>query len=224
MAVAVKICGLVRPQDVDAAVAAGATYAGFVFYPRSPRAVAPAAAAALAARVPPGVAKVALTVDADDAALSAILDAFPADILQLHGAETPARVAEVRARFGLPVMKAVGVATASDLPALDAAMRSSDLLLVDAKPHPGADLPGGNGVPFDWRLVAGRRWPVPWLLAGGLTPANVAAAIRLTGAPGVDVSSGVERAPGVKDADLIAAFAAAAGALPRLLYDADAPG
>jgi phosphoribosylanthranilate isomerase len=131
-------------------------------------------------------------------------------MLQLHGHEPPDRVASLRSRHGLPVMKAVGVATADDLPALDAYAAVADQLLVDAKPAPGAALPGGNGVAFDWRLIAGRRWPVPWMLAGGLTPANVAEAVRLTGARQVDVSSGVEAAPGVKDADLIRAFVAAA--------------
>ena len=212
---AVKICGLRRPGDVAAAVAAGAAYVGFVFFPRSPRAVTPDAAAVLSATVPPGVAKVALTVDAGDDALAAILAAMPADILQLHGHEPPDRVAAVRARFGLPVMKAVGIAGPADLPALDAHARVADLLLVDAKPAPDATLPGGNGLAFDWRLIAGRRWPVPWLLAGGLTPATVAEAVRLTGAPGVDVSSGVESAPGEKDAARIAAFVAAARAATR---------
>ena len=207
----VKICGLREAADVEAAVRAGASYVGFVFFPKSPRNLLPADAARLAATVPPGVAKVALTVDADDAALDALLAQVPVDMLQLHGHESPDRVADVRARFGLPVMKAVGVADEADLPALEAHGRVADQLLVDAKPPKGAVLPGGNGLAFDWRLIAGRRWPVPWMLAGGLTPENVAEAIRLTGARQVDVSSGVERAPGVKDADRIAAFIDAAG-------------
>jgi phosphoribosylanthranilate isomerase len=206
----VKICGLRESADVEAAVKAGAAYVGFVFFPRSPRNLLPAEASRLAAAVPPGIAKVALTVDADDAALDALLGQVPVDILQLHGHESPERVADVRARFGLPVMKAVGVAGEEDLPALEEHGRVADQLLVDAKPPKGARLPGGNGLAFDWRLIAGRRWPVPWMLAGGLTPENVAEAIRLTGARQVDVSSGVERAPGVKDADRIAAFIAAA--------------
>ncbi len=210
-AVRVKICGLTSPAAVDAAAAAGAAYAGFVFYARSPRNLSPGTAAELAARVPAGVARVGLTVDMDDAGLDALLAAVPLDILQLHGREPPGRVAAVRDRFGLPVIKAVGIATEADLPALDEAARAADMLLVDARPPPGAALPGGNGIAFDWRLVAGRRWPVPWLLAGGLTPANVAEAVRLTGARQVDVSSGVESAPGVKDAGLIGAFVAAAG-------------
>jgi phosphoribosylanthranilate isomerase len=196
---------------VEAAVRGGAAYVGFVFFPKSPRNLTLSEAARLAAAVPPGVAKVALTVDADDAALDALLAEVPVDMLQLHGHETPQRVAEVRARYGLPVMKAVGVAGEEDLPALEAYGRVADQLLVDAKPPKGADLPGGNGLAFDWRLIAGRRWPVPWMLAGGLTPDNVAEAVRLTGARQVDVSSGVESHPGVKDPARIAAFLAAAG-------------
>ncbi|MBF9033885.1 phosphoribosylanthranilate isomerase [Rhodobacterales bacterium HKCCE2091] len=209
MTVAIKFCGLRRPADVAAAADAGARYVGFVFFPKSPRAVSAAEARALALEVPAGIAKVGLVVDMDDAALDTLLAEVPLDMLQLHGAETPARVAEVKARFGLPVMKAVGIATAEDTARLDAFAQVADQLLVDAKPPPGTDRPGGNAVAFDWRLVAGRRWPVPWMLAGGLTPGNVAEAVRLTGARQVDVSSGVESAPGVKDPAKMAAFAAA---------------
>jgi phosphoribosylanthranilate isomerase len=205
----VKICGLRDAAMLDAAVQAGAAYVGLVFFEKSPRNVTLAQAAALAAMVPAGVAKVALVVDADDAQLDALLAQVPVDILQLHGAETPARVTAVKARYGLPVMKAVGVAGPDDLASLETYAQVADQLLVDAKPPKGADLPGGNGLSFDWRLIAGRRWPVPWMLAGGLTPANVAQAVALTGAGQVDVSSGVESAPGVKDAALIAAFCAA---------------
>ncbi len=212
MSVRVKICGLREPAHVDAAVAAGAAYVGFVFFPGSPRHLTTGAAAALATRVPAGIAKVALTVDMDDAGLDAILAEVPVDMLQLHGREMPERVAAVRDRYRLPVMKAVGVAGEADLPALAAHGAVADQLLVDAKPPPGADRPGGNAAAFDWRLIAGRRWPVPWMLAGGLTAGNVAEAIRLTGARQVDVSSGVEAAPGVKDAALIGAFIAAARA------------
>ncbi|MEP1585428.1 MAG: phosphoribosylanthranilate isomerase [Tateyamaria sp.] len=208
--VSVKICGLSRPEDVSAAAEAGAAYVGLVFFEKSPRHVSLNVARALALEVPVGIAKVALVVNADDAALDALTATVPIDVLQLHGAETPQRVADVKARYGLPVMKAVGVADASDLPTLDSYAGVADQLLVDAKPPKGADLPGGNGLAFDWRLIAGRRWPVPWMLAGGLTPDNVAEAIRLTGAAQVDVSSGVESAPGVKDAELIRAFVAAA--------------
>jgi phosphoribosylanthranilate isomerase len=206
----VKICGLRQAADVETAVRAGAAYVGFVFLPKSPRNVTGAEAARLAAAVPAGVAKVALTVDADDATLDAILAGVPIDMLQLHGHESPDRVSEVRARYGLPVMKAVGVAGEADLAALDAHGRVADQLLVDAKPVPGAALPGGNGLAFDWRLIAGRRWPVPWMLAGGLTAENVAEAIRLTGARQVDVSSGVESVPGFKDPVKIEEFLDAA--------------
>ena len=207
----VKICGLRRLADVKAVAAAGAAYAGFVFFAKSPRHLTIAEARPLLLAVPVGLAKVALTVDADDATLDAILAALPIDMLQLHGAETPDRVAQVRARYGLPVMKAVGVADAGDLAAVFEYSLVADQVLIDAKPASGAALPGGNGLAFDWRLLAGRRWLRPWMLAGGLTPDNVAEAIRLTGARQVDVSSGVESAPGVKDAGRIAAFLAAAG-------------
>ncbi len=206
----VKICGLTAAEHVRAAVRAGAAYVGFVFFAKSPRNVGLDTASALAGEVPPGVARVALTVDGDDAFLDRLVARVPLDMLQLHGAETPERVSEIRARFRLPVMKAVGVADGADLARLDDYGRVADQLLVDAKPPTGAALPGGNGLAFDWRLIAGRRWPVPWMLAGGLTPDNVADAIRLTGARQVDVSSGVETAPGVKDAALIRAFIAAA--------------
>jgi len=212
----VKICGLTRPEDVTAVADAGAAYAGFVFFPRSPRHVEVDRARALAVTAPPGLAKVALVVDADDALLDAITAQVPLDMLQLHGTESPERVAALRARYGLPVMKAVGVADESDLPALLDYGRVADQLLVDAKPPQDAALPGGNGLSFDWRLIAGRRWPVPWMLAGGLTPDNVAEAIALTGARQVDVSSGVEAAPGIKDAGRIASFVAAATVRPTV--------
>jgi phosphoribosylanthranilate isomerase len=207
----VKICGLRTPATVAAAVDAGAAYLGFVFFPKSPRHVTPAEAAALALPVPPGVAKVGLVVDADDGLLDAITAQVPLDMIQLHGSESPARVQAVRARFGLPVMKAVGIAGPGDLEDLAAQARVADQILVDAKVPKDAALPGGNGLSFDWRLLAGRRWPVPWMLAGGLTAANVGEAAGLTGARQVDVSSGVESAPGVKDPALIRAFLAAAG-------------
>ena len=206
----VKICGLRTAADMAAVVAAGAAYAGFVFFPKSPRHLTTDQARLLAFAAPPGLAKVALTVNADDAQLDAICDAVPLDMLQLHGTESPERVAQVRARYGLPVMKAVGVADEADLAALTEYSLAADQILIDAKPPKGADLPGGNGLAFDWRLLVGRKWLRPWMLAGGLTPENVADAIRLTGARQVDVSSGVETAPGVKDAGLMAAFVKAA--------------
>lgn len=208
----VKICGLSDQAGIDGAVAAGANYVGFVFFPKSPRNVAIEQAAALVPLVPVGVAKVGLFVNPDDAQLDATLDAAPLDIIQLHGSESPERVTQVRARYGLPVMKAVGVADASDLPALDTYAQVADQLLVDAKPPKGADLPGGNGDTFDWTLIAKRRWPVPWMLAGGLTQDNVAQAIATTGAQQIDLSSGVETAPGVKSAKLMQDFIAAARA------------
>ena len=212
MSVAVKICGLSQPESVDAALKAGARYLGFVFFEKSPRNVTPAKAAALAADVPLGIARVGLFVNPDDAALQSTLAHVPLDIIQLHGHESPARVAEVKALTGLPVMKAVGISEASDLDALWDYGLVADMLLVDAKPPKGAVLPGGNGLAFDWRLLVGRQMVRPWLLAGGLTPENVAQAIRLTRAPGVDVSSGVESAPGVKDAEKIRQFVSRATA------------
>jgi len=209
MTTRVKICGLTRASDVATAVNAGAAYLGFNFFPKSPRYVSLSDAAALALSVPEGVAKVALSVDADDAFLDALTAAVPLDMLQLHGGESPARVLDVKARYGLPVMKVVGVATEGDLPQLEAHAHVADQLLVDTKPPPGADRPGGNALTFDWALIAGRRWPVPWMLAGGLTPDNVALAIAMTGARQVDVASGVESAPGIKDAGLIQSFIAA---------------
>jgi phosphoribosylanthranilate isomerase len=206
----VKICGLKSLADVAAAAAAGAAYAGFVFFPKSPRHLTIPEARQLALAAPVGLAKVALTVDADDALLDAITEAMPLDMLQLHGHESPDRVAEIRTRYGLPVMKAVGVADEGDLAAVFDYSLVADQILVDAKPPKNADLPGGNGLSFDWRLVAQRRWLRPWMLAGGLTPDNVAEAIRLTNARQVDVSSGVEASPGIKDAAKMAAFVRAA--------------
>jgi phosphoribosylanthranilate isomerase len=206
----VKICGLRSRGDVAAAAAAGAAYAGFVFFDRSTRNLSLADARWIAGELPDGIDKVALTVDAEDAALEAIIEALPVDVLQLHGSETPDRVAAVRDRFGLPVLKAVGLACEDDLALLDSYSAVADQILVDARPMPDAEVPGGNGLAFDWRLLQGRSWTRPWMLAGGLTAENVADAVRLTGAEQVDVSSGVERAPGLKDHDRIAAFVRAA--------------
>lgn len=206
----VKICGINDAAGFDATVAAGADFLGLVFFPPSPRAVTPAEAAALSARAAGGPVRVGLFVDPEDALIAAVLAALPLGLIQLHGAEDPARCAAVRARFGVPVMKALGIATPADLDQLAAFAPAVDRFLLDAKPPPGAALPGGNAAPFDWGLTAGRAIPRPWLLAGGLTPGNVAAALRASGAPGADVSSGVERARGVKDPARIAAFVAAA--------------
>ena len=210
MMVTVKICGINDAAGFDAAVAAGADMIGFVFFPPSPRAVTPDQAAGLSARAEGGPVRVGLFVDATDDLIGEVLAAAPLGLLQLHGHETPARCAAIRDRFGLPVMKALGVAVARDLDALAEYAPVVDRFLLDAKPAPGAALPGGNAVAFDWSLTAGRTIPHPWLLAGGLDPANVAAAIRASGAPGVDVSSDVERARGLKDPGLIAGFVAAA--------------
>ena len=210
MNIKVKICGLTKARDVAALADSGAAYCGFNFFPKSPRFVSISTARTLGLLVPVGLAKVALVVNADDAHLDEIVETVPLDMLQLHGNESPARVADIRARYGLPVMKAVGVADESDLPALDDYARVADQILVDAKPPKNAVLPGGNGLTFDWRLIANRRWTVPWMLAGGLNAANVAEAIRLTGARQVDVASGVESAPGQKDEHLIKAFVKAA--------------
>lgn len=206
----VKICGLRSLADVATVAATKAAYAGFVFFPKSPRHLTIPEARELTLAAPLGLAKVALVVDADDALLDAITEAMPLDMLQLHGHESPARVAEIRARYGLPVMKAIGVADEGDLADLMEYSLVADQILVDAKPPKNAALPGGNGLSFDWRLVAQRRWLKPWMLAGGLSPENVAEAIRLTNARQVDVSSGVEAARGVKDPAKIKAFVAAA--------------
>jgi len=207
---AVKICGLNTASSVTAAAQAGARYIGFNFFEKSPRYVNIPQARELALSVPANICKVALFVDATNEELDAITAGVPIDMLQLHGHETPERVIEVKKRYGLPVMKVIGVADASDLNAIDTYMRVSDQILIDAKPPKNAVLPGGNGISFDWRLISGRRWACPWMLAGGLTSENVAEAVQLTGATQVDVSSGVESAPGIKDTHKIAAFIAAA--------------
>lgn len=210
----VKICGLSTPESVAAAIEAGADLLGFVFYPRSPRNVTPDQAAELTKPVPAAVRTVALTVDADDALLETIAATMRPGLLQLHGHETPERVAEIRSRFGTPVMKVLSVASAEDVAKASAYEPVADMLMFDAKPPKemkGA-LPGGNALRFDWQLLAGAHFGKPWLLAGGLTPDNVAEAIRTSGAPGVDVSSGVEDAPGRKSIPLIQAFMKAAKA------------
>jgi len=206
----VKICGLTESRHVAAAVAHGARYLGFVFFAKSPRNLTIKAAHVLMLAVPDGICKVALTVNADDGFLDDLSRQLPIDMLQLHGVESPDRVSEIRSRHGLPVMKALGIADPSDLTKINAYAQVADQLLVDAKPPREAALPGGNGLSFDWRLIANRRWAVPWMLAGGLTPDNVAQAIQLTGAKQVDVSSGVEAGPGAKDETKIADFLRAA--------------
>lgn len=200
MRVDVKICGLTRLVDRDAAITGGARWLGFVFYPPSPRSLSPEAARALVAGRPGTTEAVGVFVDADDAWLDAVLAEVPLDVLQLHGRETPERVAQVKARTGRLVMKALAVADAEDVARHAAYAGVADLLLFDAKPPkvPGA-IPGGNGLAFDWRLLAGRAIDLPWLLAGGLDEANLPDAVGLTGADAVDVSSRLETAPGIKD-------------------------
>jgi len=210
MTTCVKICGLKTPDAVEAAIDGGADMVGFVFFPPSPRALHIHEAAALCAPVPKGITKVGLFVNPEDALLADVLANVPLDLIQLHGKETPARVLDVSTRFAKPVMKALAIATADDVATARAFEPVVDRLLFDAKPPKGATRPGGNALAFDWGLLDGATWSVPWLLAGGLTPDNVAAALRLTRAPGVDVSSGVEDAPGIKSTAKIRAFLAAA--------------
>lgn len=210
--VLVKICGLSTPQTLDATIAAGADLAGFVFFAKSPRHIDLDTARALGEQAAGRIQKVALTVDADDAALAEIVAVLRPDMLQLHGHESPERVGAVKARFGLPVIKAIGVASAADVAAARSYDGVADWLLFDAKPAPDATVPGGAGVVFDWELLRNIT-AAKWMLSGGLDPENVAAALRQTQAPAVDVSSGVESARGVKDAGKIAAFVAAVRAL-----------
>lgn len=215
MTVRAKICGINDEAAMRVAVAAGAAFVGLVFYPPSPRAVGPDAAARLAALVPAGVGRVGLFVDADDGAIDAVLDRVSLDLLQLHGSETPDRVAALRARTGIPVMKVIPVAGPDDLARAPAYYDVADWLMFDAKPPKdmkGA-LPGGNALAFDWMLLKDARFPLPWMLAGGLNAANVAEAVRLSGARVVDTSSGVEDRPGVKNPDRIRQFLGAVAAL-----------
>ena len=210
---AIKICGISTPDALEAAIKARAAHIGLVFFPKSPRAVTPIDAAQLSARAEGRIGRVGLFVDADDTVLGDAVAAARLDALQLHGEETPERAAHLRARFGIPVWKALPVASARDVERAAAYADAVDLVLFDAKTPKGA-LPGGMGLSFDWSLVADWKGPVAWGLAGGLDPANVADAIRQTRAPLVDTSSGVESAPGVKDESRIAAFCAAVRAAP----------
>ncbi len=211
MAARVKICGLTRAEDTAAAVAAGAAFVGAILVPGTKRVVSPEALAALFAPAEGRARRVAVTVDADDALLDRLAKSRAVDLVQLHGRETLERVRAVRERTGLGVVKALPVAVRADLAGVDAYARVADLLLFDAKPSPGA-APGGNGLAFDWQLVQGIDvGTTPWGLAGGLDPTNVHEAVRLTGAGFVDVASGVESAPGIKDHARVRAFVAAAG-------------
>ena len=200
----VKICGLSTPDAVEAALDGGATHLGFVFFPRSPRDVDPLMAAELAGMARGKAKTVAVVVDPDDALLDRLQREVSPDLYQLHGGETPERVADVRARTGAGVIKAMAVRTRADLERTDDYEGVADHLMFDAKTE--GELPGGAGAGFDWGVLGGRSFAKPWFLAGGLTPKDAAAAVRVTGAPGVDVSSGVESAPGVKDPALIKAF------------------
>lgn len=212
MSLVIKICGLKTPEPLEAAIAAGADWVAFNFFPKSPRFVSPALAADLGRIVGSRAQKIALVVDANDETLDEITRAFHPDLIQLHGHETPERVASLRARFGRPIIKALGIADAADLSAARAHESAADWLLLDAKPSKNADLPGGNGVAFDWQLLAGLDLQKPFMVSGGLDPSNVGKAIAISHPAGVDVSSGVESAPGVKDPAKIQAFIEAARA------------
>lgn len=202
----VKICGIRDPATLAAAAEGGADYIGFVFYPPSPRSIDLFAAAELARAVPDPIERVAVLVDPDDRALDGLLAHVPVDILQLHGGETPGRVREVAERTGCKVMKAIRVLDRDDLAVADEYRDAADMIMLDAKPRPGAVLPGGNGESFDWRILDGYRAPLPWVLAGGLNADNIAAAVRDAAPDVIDVSSGVESAPGVKDPAKLRAF------------------
>jgi phosphoribosylanthranilate isomerase len=204
MSLDIKICGLKTDDAVAAAVAGGASHVGFIFFPKSPRYISPEQAGRLRKTIKGKALAVAVTVDADDAFLDRIVESMAPDMLQLHGHESPARVAEVKARYGLPVIKAFSISNAADLRATKDYVGIADRFLFDAKPPKGAELPGGNGVTFDWRLLEGHK--ADYLLSGGLNAANIGEAMRIANPPGLDISSGVESAPGVKDPALIKAF------------------
>jgi phosphoribosylanthranilate isomerase len=206
MTLDIKICGLKTGEALDAALAGGASHVGFIFFEKSPRNVAPAEAGRLRKAAIGRAKAVAVTVDADDATLDTIVAEMQPDMLQLHGHETPERVAEVKARHGLPVMKAFSIRDASDLAGIDPYRGVADRFLFDAKPPRGAELPGGNGVPFDWRVLAALDPDIDYMLSGGLNAENIGAALSLVRPAGIDISSGVESAPGVKDVALIEAF------------------
>ncbi|MEO5372781.1 MAG: phosphoribosylanthranilate isomerase [Alphaproteobacteria bacterium] len=206
MSILVKICGITDEDGMEAAVGEGADLVGLVFFPPSPRAVTASIAAELVDQLPGDVTRVGLFVDPDDALLEQVLREVRLDLVQLHGTESPERVDAIRQEWAIAAMKMIPVATAADLAAAEAYCDVADWLLFDARPPAGATRPGGNAVSFDWSLLRGRDWPLPWMLAGGLTPANVAEAIRQSGATAVDVSSGVEERPGVKSAAKIRAF------------------
>ena len=208
MTVTAKICGINDPEAMRAAITGRASHVGLVFYSPSPRAVNPGEAMALSAVVPERVQKVGLFVDPEDDQIDKTLSVVKLDMLQLHGDETPDRVRDLKARTGKKVMKVIKVSEPEDLVRAEAYVRIADALMFDAKPPKGMKdaLPGGNAVSFDWRILSGRKWPLPWMLAGGLTKDNVATAVELSGAPIVDTSSGVEDVPGHKNVDKITEF------------------
>jgi len=210
MAILVKICGITTADAADAVVRAGADFAGLMFHPKSSRNVDLAQATALAERMRGRVRLVAVASDPSDEMLGAVIGAVKPDLIQLHGAETAARVGAIRSRFGVPVMKVMSVATADDLAGLAAYEDAADMMMFDAKAPAGATREGGHGAAFDWQILRARKFQKPWLLAGGLNAENVARAIRACEAPGVDVSSSLETAPGKKSPELIAAFVSAA--------------
>jgi phosphoribosylanthranilate isomerase len=210
MATLVKICGINSAEAADAAARAGADFAGLMFHPKSPRHVLPEAARSLAQRLRGRVRIVAVSVDPRDEDIVHMMNNAVPDFLQLHGSESPARVGEIRETFGVPVIKVLPIAEASDFALLPAYEDAADMLMFDTKPPANADRTGGHGVAFDWQLLRARTISRPWFLAGGLTPENVARAIASSNAPGVDVSSGVEASPGVKSPELIQSFIAAA--------------
>lgn len=216
MSLLVKICGLTTPETLAAALDAGADMVGFVFFPPSPRHLGLEAARALGAQAKGRALKVALTVDADDATIENIVETLRPDLLQLHGKESVARVRDIKQRFGLPVMKAIPVETAADLAPLSGYAAVCDRILFDARAPKDATRPGGLGATFDWHLLQDLKLDLPFMVSGGLSAGNVHEAVRITGAGGVDVSSGVERAPGVKDSDMIREFVRAARAIEEL--------
>lgn len=206
MTLDIKICGLKTPEAMSAAIAGGASHVGFIFFAKSPRYVAPADVAGLRSLALGKALAVAVTVDAGDTVLEEIVAAMQPDMLQLHGKESPERVAAIKARYNLPVMKALSISSPADLAHIDAYRGTADKFLLDAKPPAGSELPGGNGVSFDWRILQKQGTDVDYMLSGGLNAGNVAEALRMANPPGIDVSSGVESAPGVKDVTLIEQF------------------
>ena len=208
--IAIKFCGLRKLDDIETAARTGARYVGLMFFPPSPRHLELEQAQALVQATPSDLSKVGVSVNPTNTFLETLLSYVSLDMLQLHGQESPERIAEIKKKFGLPVIKAIGLSDSSDLPQIAQYTQAADQILVDAKPPKGGALPGGNALSFDWRLIKNQQWTKPWLLAGGLTPENVGQAIALTNAKQIDVSSGIESYPGMKDPQLMEKFAKAA--------------